>query len=126
FETIGCAKCHAVSTDAQGTGGPSLADAAKRFTISHLVESILTPNKLISPVFRSTAIVTTDGRQFTGLVVSETAEKIELLQADTKRVTIAKAHIEQRELQDLSPMPQGVVRKPEELRDVLAYLLRGK
>ncbi|HEX3868947.1 MAG TPA: c-type cytochrome, partial [Pirellulales bacterium] len=54
FETIGCAKCHAVSNDAQGTGGPSLADAAKRFTISHLVESILTPNKLISPVFRST------------------------------------------------------------------------
>jgi putative heme-binding domain-containing protein len=126
FESIGCAKCHAVSAEAQGTGGPSLADTARRFTVSHLVESILTPNRQISPVFRATQIVTTDGRQIIGLVVGETAEKIELLQADTKRVTLAKSEIEERALQNISPMPQGVVRKPDELRDLLAFLLRGK
>jgi putative heme-binding domain-containing protein len=126
FETIGCAKCHAVSAEAQGTGGPSLADSARRFTIAHLVESVLAPSKQVSPIFKSTLLQTKDGRQFTGLVVSETAEKIELLQPDTKRVTLAKADIEERQLQELSPMPQGLVRKPDELRDLLAYLLRGK
>lgn len=126
FETIGCAKCHAVSAEAQGTGGPSLADSARRFTIAHLVESVLLPSKQVSPIFKSTLIQTKDGRQFTGLVVSETAEKLELLQPDTKRVTLTKADIEERQLQDLSPMPQGLVRKPDELRDLLAYLMRGK
>lgn len=123
FEAIGCAKCHAVSNEAPVAGGPSLADAARRFTTAHLVESVLLPNKQISPVFRATLVVTTDGRQFTGLVVAETSEKLELLLPDTKRVTLAKREIETQELRNLSPMPQGVVKKPDELRDLLAYLL---
>ncbi|HWA99906.1 MAG TPA: c-type cytochrome, partial [Pirellulales bacterium] len=126
FESVGCAKCHALSADEQSGGGPSLADAARRFTIPYLVESILAPNKQISPVFRATQVITTDGRQVTGLLVAETAEKIELLLPDTKRTTIAKDQIDERALQNLSPMPQGVVRKPQELRDILAYVLKGK
>lgn len=123
FEAIGCVKCHAVKADAALTGGPSLADAAKRFTVAYLVESVLLPSKQVSPVFRATAVVTKDGLQLSGLVVGETADKIELLQTDAKRVTIAKTEIESRQTQDLSPMPQGVVKRPDELRDLLAYLL---
>jgi putative heme-binding domain-containing protein len=123
FEALGCAKCHAATNDVAVVGGPSLAEAAKRFTVPYLVESILSPNKQISPVFRATAVVLKDGRQFTGLAVGETADKLELLLPDTKRETIAKAEIDQRELQNLSPMPQGVVKKPDELRDLLAFLL---
>ncbi|HEX4128830.1 MAG TPA: hypothetical protein VHZ24_02220 [Pirellulales bacterium] len=126
FESVGCAKCHALSADEQSGGGPSLAEARLRFTVPYLVESILVPNKQISPLFRATQVVTSDGKTVLGLLVAETAEKIELLLPDTKRVSIAKSDIEERALQSLSPMPQGIVRKPEELRDILAYLLRGK
>lgn len=126
FEALGCAKCHAVSADAALAGGPSLAEAARRFTIPYLVESILLPNKQISPVFRATQVQTADGKTFAGLLVAETADKLELLLPDTKRATILKSDIEQRQLQNLSPMPQGVVKKPDELRDLLAFLLGVK
>ena len=120
---LGCAKCHAATADAATTGGPSLADAAKRFTVAHLVESVLLPNKTISPVFKATLIVTNEGKAYTGLVTSETGEKVEMILTDTNKVTIATGEIEERKLQDLSPMPQGLVKTPDELRDLLAYLL---
>ncbi|WLD11950.1 hypothetical protein [Planctellipticum variicoloris] len=122
-ESLGCAKCHAATPVAGTTGGPSLADAGRRFELAYLVESVLAPNKVISPVFKSTALTTVDGKVLTGLVVMETADKLELLLPDTKRVTLAKSEIEDRKASEVSAMPAGVVKTPEELRDVLAYLL---
>lgn len=124
FEAAGCIKCHAILANAAAVGGPSLADADKRFTIPYLVESILTPSKQISPVFRATQVITDDGRQFSGLVVGETAEQLDLLLSDTKRATIAKASIERREMLDLSPMPQGLVKQTDELKHLLAFLMQ--
>lgn len=120
---LGCAKCHAATADAVINAGPSLADAAKRFTIPHLVESVLLPNKQISPVFKATLIVTTEGRQHIGLVTGETAEKLEMIQTDATPITIPIKDIEERKLQDQSPMPPGLVKTPDELRDLLAFLL---
>ena len=122
-ESLGCAKCHAATATQPGGGGPSLADSGKRFSVAYLVESVLAPNKVISPVFKSSTIETTDGKVITGLIVSETGEKIEVLLPDTKRVSINKSDIEARKLTDISAMPAGVVKTTEELRDVIAYLL---
>ncbi len=122
---IGCAKCHAATNQAAPTGGPSLAGAGKRFTIPYLVESVLLPNKKISPVFRATLIVTKDGKVQTGLIISESADKINMLTTEAKRIEIQKSDIEERKQQKTSPMPAGVIKKPEELRDILAFLLRG-
>jgi putative heme-binding domain-containing protein len=123
FGSLGCAKCHAITADQQGGGAPSLAGTASRFTVPYLVESILLPSKQVADVFRSTLIVTKKGQSFSGLVVNETADRLELLQPDTERRTILKADIDERTVQDISPMPVGLVKKPEELRDLLAYLL---
>ncbi len=122
---LGCAKCHSATAETSINAGPSLADAAKRFTVAHLVESILLPNKQISPVFKATLIVTTEGRQHIGLVTGETAEKIELIQIDAVPVTIPIKAVDTRKLQDQSPMPPGLVKTTEELRDLLAFLLAG-
>lgn len=122
-EGLGCAKCHAISADQPVTGGPSLVEAAKRFTIPHLVESILAPSRVISPVFRATLVVTKDGKQTIGLAIGETGEKLELLLPDAKRVSIPRSEIEESKLQDISPMPAGLVKQPDELRDLLAFLL---
>ena len=78
---------------------------------------------MISPVFKSAIIETADGKVITGLVVSETAEKLEVLQPDTKRVSVSKSDIETRKMADVSAMPQGIVKTPDELRDVLRYLI---
>ncbi|MGE3316579.1 MAG: c-type cytochrome, partial [Planctomycetaceae bacterium] len=122
-EGIGCAKCHAIDANSAGQGGPSLAGAKARFTVPYLVESMLLPNKMISPVFKATQIVTKEGKTLIGLVVGETGEKVELLLNDATRASIAKSEIEERKLQETSPMPAGLLKKPEELRDLLAYLL---
>lgn len=122
-EGLGCAKCHAIRADQPVTGGPSLAETAKRFTIPHLVESVLAPSRMVSPVFKATLIINKDGKQASGLVIGETGEKLELLLPDAKRVTFAKSDIEETKLQDISPMPAGLVKHPEELRDLLAFLL---
>ncbi|MCH7989568.1 MAG: c-type cytochrome, partial [Planctomycetes bacterium] len=122
---IGCVKCHAIRPEMAVQGGPSLVGAGKRFTVPYLVESILLPSKHVSPVFQSTLIVTTNGKTYTGLVLNETAEKIELMLLDAKRQTIPKDEIEVRKIQKISPMPHGIVKNPDELRDLLAYLLRN-
>jgi putative heme-binding domain-containing protein len=123
FGSLGCAKCHAIMADADSGGGPSLADARRRFTVPNVVASVLLPKKEVSPVFRATLLVTKQGATLTGLVVSETREKLELLLPDTTRKTLLKSDVEQRTLQNLSPMPVGLIKTPAELRDLLAYLL---
>jgi putative heme-binding domain-containing protein len=120
---IGCAKCHAIDGTSAAVGGPSLAGAAARFTVPYLVESVLAPSRTVSPVFRATSFVLRDGKNLTGLVVSETADKIELLLPDATRRTLAAADVEQRAVQKTSPMPAGLVKTPDELRDLLAFLL---
>src|SRR5690606_29122738 len=87
-EGMGCAKCHAVRNDVDVQGGPSLAEAGRRFTVTHLVESILLPSKQVSPVFRATQIVTVDGKSRIGLQLGETGDKVEVLLPDGKRVSI--------------------------------------
>ena len=120
---MACSKCHGITADASVIGGPSLADAKKRFTIPYLVESILLPNKQISPVFKATYVELKSGMVLTGLVVNETADKLEVLLPDATRRSVLMKEIEVRRLIEQSPMPAGVVRRPEELRDLLAYLL---
>jgi len=123
FGTLGCSKCHAIVADQAGGGAPSLAEAGKRFTPAHLVESILMPDRLVAEEFRATRIVTTDGQAFTGLIVKETPTEIEVLFPDTMRKTLKPADIESRKAVATSPMPAGVVKTVDELRDVLTYLL---
>jgi putative heme-binding domain-containing protein len=123
FEALACAKCHAVTSSAASAGGPSLAEAGRRFTVPDLVQSILLPSKQVSPVFRASVISTRDGLQYMGLVIGETGEKLELLLPEGKQQTLDKRAIQQRELLDKSPMPEGIIKEPSELRDVLAYLM---
>ena len=123
FGTLGCAKCHAITAEQKGGGGPSLAEAKRRFTVAYTVESILLPSKQVAEPFRSTNLMLTTGQVISGLVVQDTDEGVELLLPDASRRTIRKKVIEERTLSNLSPMPAGLVKTTEELRDLLAYLL---
>jgi len=123
FGTLGCVKCHAIVADQKGGGGPSLAEAKRRFTVVHLVESILLPGKQVTEAFRATNIVTKSGQALSGLIVSDDADQIELLFTDATRRTIARTEIEESQKAATSPMPAGLVKTVEELQHLLAYLL---
>jgi putative heme-binding domain-containing protein len=122
-DALGCAKCHAIQPNHRAGGGPSLAGAAQRFTVAHLVESILVPDRQVAPIFASTTIVTDDGRNVSGLVVEENERELALLLPTAARQVVEKSSIELRKTQPTSPMPSGLVKTASELADLLAYLL---
>ncbi|MBA4016533.1 MAG: hypothetical protein C0483_05040 [Pirellula sp.] len=126
FGTLGCAKCHAIVPDQKSAGAPSLFEARRRFNVPHLVESMLLPSRQVAEPFRAQQITTDDGLTLTGLVVSESADNVELVLQDASRRTVPKRQIEERTVTTLSPMPQGLVKTPDELRNLLAYLLSEK
>lgn len=123
FGTLGCVKCHAIAPDQKGGGAPSLVEVKRRFTVPYLVESVLAPSRQVAEPFRGVVIATAQGESLAGLVVNESQDSFELLLADATRRTIAKADIEERGASTVSPMPAGLVKTPDELRDLLAYLL---
>jgi putative heme-binding domain-containing protein len=123
FGSLGCARCHAITPDQAGGGAPSLTDVGKRFTPAYLVESILTPDKQVADEFRATTLVTKRGQLLSGLVVRETATELELLLPDTSHRVVPIADVEERKLSATSPMPSGLIKTPDELRDLLTYLL---
>lgn len=123
FGTLNCTKCHAVSPDQNVGGGPSLTDARRRFTVPHLVEAVLLPSRQVAEPFRQTTLLTRAGQTVSGLIVNETADRVELLLPDATRRSVLKSEIEERRLTTASPMPFGLVKQPDQLRDLLAYLL---
>lgn len=123
-DALGCARCHAIRADDPTSGGPSLAGASERFTIAHVVESVLLPGRQVAPEFQATSIATEDGEVLTGLITTESEATIELLLPDASRRTLRTGDVAERKRSAVSPMPAGLVRTPEELRDLLAFLLR--
>jgi putative heme-binding domain-containing protein len=126
FGALACSKCHAVVPDQKAAGAPSLFEAKRRFTVPHLVESVLLPSRLVAEPFRAQSIVTDDGRTVMGLVTGETDVEVEVLQPDATRVRLMKRQIEERNPTTISPMPQGLVKTTDELRHLLAYLLSDR
>src|SRR5215831_1751017 len=88
-----CAVCHKV----QGQGGdmgPDLSQIGGKFDRTHLIESILDPSAEIVQGYHSTVVETKAGRTYTGIVKSESATAITLVDADAKSITIAIRDIE--------------------------------
>ena len=123
FAGRGCAVCHVAKAGDPGGGGPSLIGAGSRFTIPYLVEAVITPNKTVSPIFKWTLVTKKNGAAVAGLITGETGAELEILLPSGLRQTIKKEDLAKREMQDRSPMPEGLIQTPDELRDLLAYLL---
>jgi putative heme-binding domain-containing protein len=126
FTTRGCAVCHEIKPGDKGGGGPSLTGAGSRFNVAYLVESVMTPNKTVAPMFRWTLVRFKDDEEVAGLVTGETSDEIDLLLPAGIHRTVRKSAIASREIQDRSPMPEGMIQTPAELRDLLAFLLSQK
>jgi len=124
FYSRGCNRCHAISENDGGSGGPSLAAAGARFNASYLAESVMAPNAYVNPLYRWTAIRLTDNAEIDGLVVAESPDDLELLLPSAQRQTVRKRDIATRQLQNHSPMPEGLITTPEELRDLLSFLTK--
>jgi putative heme-binding domain-containing protein len=121
---IGCVKCHSAGGQGKANVGPDLSGLALKYDKSELVRSVLEPSSRIATGYQPVLVATTDGQVATGLVRGETAEYLELIDADARTARVLKAAIAERRVGDVSLMPTGLVDtlSPAEFTDLIAYL----
>lgn len=123
FRQQSCLACHALTKD--GTAlGPQLADIGKRYDRKKLIESIVKPSAQLAQGFGTGVFLMDNGKVYTGFVVREAAEEVEIRTAKGQSKVLLKSEIEERGTSKQSVMPEGLVSNltPEQFADLLAYL----
>jgi len=121
FEKI-CAQCH--SLDGLGHAvGPDLTALAHR-SVEDLLSNILDPNMAIHPNYVSYTAETIRGDIESGILQSESADTVVLLQAQERKITLPRSQLKRLESSGLSLMPEGLETglTPAELRDLIAFI----
>lgn len=120
---VGCVKCHAVDKEG-GKVGPDLTGIAIKYPREELIRSVLEPSSRIASGYETTILLTDEGQVITGLLKSESPEKLEVLLADGKTVSVPVENIEQRQKSNLSLMPNGLKdgMSLEDFASIVAYL----
>jgi len=118
-----CAVCHQL----EGVGnlvGPQLDGAGAR-GIERLVEDVLDPNRNVDPAFRSSTVITNDGKIVTGLQKREEGQNLIFVDSTGKEQAIAKADVKKRQDSLLSLMPDnfGQVLPPEDFNNLMTFIL---
>ncbi len=123
FARQSCAACHTVAKGQQPIG-PSLVDIGKRYKRQQLIESIVKPSAQIAQGFATNVILTKEGKLYTGFIVREAADELELRTSEGKSHLVAKSLIEVRKNSKVSAMPDGLANNltVEELASLIAYL----
>ncbi len=123
FASQSCRSCH-TDADGQTPKGPHLVDIGKRYTPEQLVESILKPSAKFAQGYETYAFAMTDGRVFTGFVVSERAGSVLIRETTGVPRELQRDEIEERKRQEQSAMPAGIVGTltAADLADLVAYL----
>ena len=122
-----CAACHRFGA-LGGAQGPDLSNLAGRFTVKDIAEAIIEPSKVISDQYGFHAIITDDGKMTVGKILEEKDEILIIANNPfdySQKVEVKRSDIKENKLSDVSPMPSGMINRlnPEELKDLLAYLL---
>ena len=127
FHAASCSACHRFDGEG-GAIGPDLTTVANKFSVTDLLEAIVEPSRVIADQYGSHVVYTHDGRIAEGIVV-EDEEEVTVYPRDHRRppTTFWRSEIDSIEESPLSQMPSGLVdgMNPDELRDLVAYLLAG-
>jgi putative heme-binding domain-containing protein len=126
FRTASCVSCHKMG-DAGNAFGPELAKLEAKMTPLEITRHILEPSLKIEEKYRSTTLLTDDGRSITGLVVEETPTEVAIVEnpvAKADPVRIKKTDIDERSTSPVSIMPKGLLDKltRDEVLDLIAYV----
>jgi len=123
LQGLACVKCHAVGKEG-GAVGPELSTVGAKYPRDELIASVLYPSAKISSGFEPATFALSDGRVVTGIVRNETADAVEIQDADAKLVRLVRDQIEERKRSDVSLMPNGLAQglSPQDFADLIAYL----
>lgn len=123
-----CLVCHRIG-ELGGEVGPNLSTIGRIRSPRDLFESILFPNESIARDFSTYEVTRNNGAStLIGLIESESANSLTLIDPAGGKHRIPHSEIGTRTELPLSLMPPGLDQSmtPEELRDLVAYLLERK
>ena len=120
---LACVKCHAVGGQG-GTVGPDLSSIGGTYPRAELITSVLEPSARIFSGYEPLIVAAFDGRVLTGTVKSDTADGLEIEDADGHRIRLARDEVDDRKASPISLMPVGLVEglTPKDFADLIAYL----
>jgi putative membrane-bound dehydrogenase-like protein len=118
-----CQACHRFG-DRGHNVGPNLLSIRNR-TPDEVLANVLDPNREVAPSFQEYVVILDDGRTLTGIIAEETATSVTLRRAEGVEETVLRQNIDQINGTGRSLMPEGFEKKikPQEMADLLAYLL---
>ncbi len=122
-----CGNCHQINERGIRVG-PDLTFIGRGMNREKILESILDPNKEVSPYLRPWAITMDDGTTHTGIAMRRGGNSEAYLGVDGKEFRIDKRKIKAKQELHTSLMPAGLAytMRPGELRDLLAFLLQQR
>ncbi len=117
-----CAVCHKLA----GVGndvGPDLGSLSDRASQTLLI-AVLDPNRAVEARYLQYQATTSGGKQYSGVVTSETSTSVTLTGPDGKPVVILRRDLEALVSTGKSPMPDGLEKelKPQDLADVFEFI----
>ena len=117
-----CTRCHTVR-NAGSDVGPNLTGVATRLTREQILESLLDPSARIAPGYGTVGITLKNGKRVDGTLREETATDVVIVAGTPPaEQRIAKSEIAERTNPVSAMPPVGLIVKPREVRDLVAYL----
>jgi putative heme-binding domain-containing protein len=116
-----CQSCHRLF----GTGGQIGPDitGSNRANLDYILENILDPSAVVGRDYQMPVLALNDGRVINGLLKQETDSAL-TIQTINDKVVVPKSEIEERNLSNVSMMPERQLdpMTKEDVRDLIAYL----
>ncbi len=129
FASSACIMCHRFGDEGEGIG-PDLTGAGNRYSIRDLLENIIEPSKVVSDQYSMELITLDNGHTIIGRFVGEKDDSHLIMtnpMLPNRTRAIPKTKVAKSETYPISSMPIGLINglNPEELQDLIAYLLSG-
>jgi putative heme-binding domain-containing protein len=103
--------------------GPNLSNIAATLTREQLLDSLIEPNKRIAPGYGTVGVTLRNGQRVDGTLREETDTHVVLMTGDPQvERRIAKTDIAERTNPVSAMPPFGLILKPREIRDLVAFL----
>jgi putative heme-binding domain-containing protein len=92
------------------------------------VEDVLAPNRNVDVAFRTTTIVTSEGKALSGLLKELEGGRFLLVDSQAKETILTSDDIDERKLATSSPMPAnfGESMTADQFRDLMSFLQTQK
>jgi putative heme-binding domain-containing protein len=121
FGEAKCGTCHTI----RGEGGkvaPELTNLV-HWAPARILREIVEPSATLNPDYVNHLVELKDGRRLAGVVLTEGADRLRIVDTDAKEVIVSRGEIAQMKPSTVSIMPEGFKALGEEkLRDLLKFL----